>query len=116
MIDNAARVTEVNVDTSGSLVVRFYYLEPNTGVTPPPGLGAATYDKAQSLLTEAQNRTGTADAWQKVVKSYPTTTHAHTIEYRLASKDQLTALFTSVETAFRTGRPSVYAVAGASTQ
>lgn len=113
VIDNAARVTEVNVDTSGSLVVRFYYLEPNTPTSLPGGLGASTIEKAQALLTEAGSRTGATDAWQKVVKSYPTTTHAHTIEYRLSSKDQLTALFTSVETAFRLGKPAVYTVAGA---
>ena len=109
VVDNVARVTEVNIDTAGSLVVRFYYLEPNAP-SAPSGFGAATLERTQSLLTEAASRTGT-DAWQKVVKSYPATTHAHTVEYRLTSKDQLKALFDSAETAFRLGRGGVYQVA-----
>ena len=102
LVDGAARVTEVNIDTQGTALVRFYYLEP---VTPksPVGLGDEITQKGRELLTEAAERTG-QDAWKKVVKSYPTTTHAKTIEYRLVTKDQLQALFTSVETAWRTGK------------
>jgi hypothetical protein len=108
LIDGGARVTEVNIDTSGSMLVRFYYIEPNTPSTPLSGLGAATIEKAQQILSSTQDNSSGQEVWQKVVKSYPTTTHAHTVEYRLSSKDQAQALFTSAETAFRTGRGSVY--------
>ena len=64
--------------------------------------------RAQEMRREAYAH---LDAWQKVIKSYPTTTHAHTVEYRLSSKDQVNALFTSVETAFRTNKNTVYQVA-----
>ena len=48
---------------------------------------------------------GTNDApWQKVIKTYPTTTHAHTVEYRLASKSDLQNLRQSLEQAWTTGR------------
>jgi hypothetical protein len=107
LVDGVARVTEVNIDTSGSMLVRFYYIEPNQPNSPSTALGAATIDKATQLLTQASQATG-QDVWEKVVKSYPTTTHAHTVEYRLTSKDQVTALFTSVETSFRLGKTGTY--------
>jgi hypothetical protein len=107
LVDSVARVTEVNVDTNGSMVVRFYYLEP-TKPTTPSGIGQSAIDRAQDLTKEIAGRVGVEQLWQKVVKNYPTTTHAHTIEYRLESKDQLTKLFTSVELAWRTGQPALF--------
>jgi len=103
VVDAAARVTEVNIDTNGSMTARFYFMEPNT-LTSPLGLGQSTLDKVQELAKEAADRTGQSDLWRKVVKNYPTTTHAHTIEYRLDSKEQLKKLFESAETAFRLNR------------
>ena len=104
LIDGGVRVTEVNVATNGSMLARFYYLEP---VTPVGGPAAALADKAQSLATDALNRTG-IDAWKKVVKNYPTSTHAHTVEYRLESKESLQALFNSAEQAFRLQKPGAF--------
>jgi hypothetical protein len=103
LVDNLTRVTEVNVDTNGSTVVRFYYLEPVRPST-PSGIGQSALDRVQDLAKEAAGRAGADQIWQKVTKNYPTTTHAHTVEYRLESKDQLTKLFTSVEHAWRTGQ------------
>jgi hypothetical protein len=99
VVDGIARVTEVNIDTTGALVARFYYLEPLTPNT-PGGVGAATVDKVQSLLKEAAERSG-QDAWKKVVKNYPTTTHARTIEYRVTEKEHLSRIFAGAEEAFR---------------
>jgi hypothetical protein len=107
LVDGAVRVTEVNIDTVGNALARFYYIEPTTPNSPVTGLGAATIDKAQQLLQEGAARTG-QDVWQKVVKNYPTTTHAHTIEYRVADKDTLTRLYTSAESALRLNRNSVF--------
>jgi hypothetical protein len=67
------------------------------------GVGAASVEKVQSLLAEAAERTGT-DAWKKVVKSYPTTTHQRTIEYRLAGKDSLNKIFASASKCLRQNR------------
>jgi len=103
VVDGAARVTEVNVDTTGQLSVRFYYIEPVVQ-SGPNGIGAATIGKVQNLLTEAAERTGN-DAWKKVVKSYPTTTHARTVEYRVADKDSLNKVFESASKSLRTGVP-----------
>ena len=102
LVDGAARVTEVNIDTTGSLLARFYFIEPNTP-NAPMGIGGSVIDKAQQLLTEGVERTG-QDAWKKVMKSYPTTTHARTVEYRLTSKDQINKIYESAEESFRLNR------------
>src|SRR5258708_3926491 len=97
MVDGAVRVTEVNIDTTGNALARFYYIEPNVPNS-PIGLGNATVEKAQQLLQEGAERSG-QDVWKKVVKNYPTTTHSHTIEYRLTDKDSLTKPFESAHSA-----------------
>ena len=108
VVDGAARVTEVNIDTAGQFAVRFYYIEPAV-TAGPGGLGAATFGKVQSILTDAADRSG-SDAWKKVVKSYPTTTHARTIEFRVSSKDSLTKIFTSAANCQATGKPDKVAI------
>ena len=99
LVDGIARVTEVNIDTTGSLLARFYFLEP---VTPnsPGGVGQAALDKAQELLKQAAEKSG-QDVWKKVVKSYPTTTHARTVEYRVVEKADLNKIYEGAEEAFR---------------
>ena len=99
LVDGVARVTEVNIDTAGSLLARFYYLEAVTPNT-PLGVGTATIEQAQRMMREAADKTG-QDVWKKVVKNYPTTTHARTVEYRVASMEQLNKLYESADTAFR---------------
>ncbi len=101
VVDGIARVTEMNIDTPGNMAVRFYYIEPIVP-TSPVGIGQTTLDKAQQMAEEAAGRVIPGEPpWQKVVKSYPTSTHAHTIEYRLDSKDDIDTLFNSADTAFR---------------
>jgi hypothetical protein len=101
LVDGVARVTEMNIDTPGNLAVRFYYLEPLVPNS-PVGIGQATLDKAQALAEGAVSQVTPGEPpWEKVIKSYPTSTHAHTVEYRLETKDQLEALFNSAEQAFR---------------
>jgi hypothetical protein len=104
LVDGVARVTEMNIDTPGNLLVRFYYLEPLTPNS-PLGIGQSTLDKVQEIAKEGKSRVSPGDApWEKVVKSYPTSTHAHTVEYRVASKDQIDTLFKSADEAFRLGQ------------
>jgi hypothetical protein len=103
VVDGVARVTEVNVDTQGNMAVRFYYLEPITPNT-PSGVGQSAIDKISDLAKEAAGRVDQEKIWERVVKSYPTTTHTHTIEYRLESEEQLKKIFASADNAFRTGR------------
>ena len=99
LVEGAARVTEANIDTVGSVLVRFYYIEPATPNL-PSGLGAAAVEKAQQLFQQGADKTG-VDAWKKVVKSYPTTTHARTVEYRVAAKEDVEKVFKAAEEALR---------------
>jgi len=113
IVDGAARVTEVNIDTAGNSLVRFYYLEPLVPSS-PIGLGQSAINKLQDYAKNGATRTGTEEIWEKVVKNYPTTTHAHTVEYRLETKDDLDKIFTSADTAFRLQKDTLYTVEGAS--
>jgi hypothetical protein len=106
LVDGAARVTEVNIDTTGSMLARFYYLEPalpKDSALPGAQSGSALIEKAEQQLADVSKKTG-LDHWKKVVKNYPTTTHARTVEYRLSSKQQLAQLFQSVQDSFRNRR------------
>jgi hypothetical protein len=106
LVDGHTQVTEVDIDTIGCALARFYYLEPNTP-TNVPVLGSGGIDTATQLLKQGADASN-QDVWQKVVKSYPTTTHAKTIEYRIQDKATLTSLYTSAEGALRLNQNTVY--------
>ncbi len=97
------RVTEVVIDTEGSVCARFYFMEPlNVG-----GNLAATgiiKDRVADVLESAADRTGTDKVWRKVQKDYPLATHAHTVDYRLQSLANLQAIFNSAKGAWMSGR------------
>lgn len=98
IVDGAARVTELTVATTSSVTARFYYIEPVVQHERAQQL----MDRIQDKATEIAGRAGQEPVWQKVVKNYPLTTHAHTVEYRLSAKDQIQKLFTSLNDAWRT--------------
>jgi hypothetical protein len=103
VVDGAARVAEVNIATSGSELARFYYIEPYPPKPPVPAAQKAL-DAIENKAKEASARFETGDLRAKVVKSYPTTTHAHTVEYRLLDRESLNKLFNSIEAAWLSGR------------
>ena len=100
LIDGHTQVTELDIDTTGCALARFYYLEPNTPSNTPLGIGSGTIGTAQQLLQQGADATN-QDVWQKVIKNYPMTTHAKTIEYRVQDKSTLTAIQTSLQTAWQ---------------
>ncbi len=115
VLDAAARVTEVNIMTTGVFQPRFYFIEPLALQNPLPA-GQAAIDRAQAAVQNLTARVSSGDSvWAKVVKSYPTTTHAGTIEYRLESKEQLQDLFESLEKSWRTGRGVTFRTRGGGT-
>ena len=97
------RVTEVNVDTEGSVCARFYFMEP---LKIGGALSAAEVAKERitELAETAADRTGTDKVWKKVQKDYPLATHAHTVEYRLQFKEDVQAIHGSVKSAWLSGR------------
>ena len=92
IVDNAARVAEVNIGVFANETVRFYSIEPNVPKA-PGGVGQSVIDKAEEKANDLLNRARMDETWQKVMKNYPTTTHAHTIEYRISDRKTLQALF-----------------------
>lgn len=107
IVDGAARVNEVNVDTLGNMAARFYFIEP-TAAKSPVGVGQSAIDRISDLAKEAGQRVGADQIWKRVVKTYPATTHAHTVEYRVASEDQLKQIFSSAQDAFESGDTATF--------
>ncbi len=107
IVDGGARVVEVNVGINGPLVTRFYFIGP-PDVQSPVGVGQTAINQVIEKAQALGERTGADQAWKRVVKNYPTTTHAHTVEYRLDSEDQLRKLFESVSKAWKQGRPDEF--------
>ena len=103
VVDGAARVTELTIGTTGDVVARFYYLQPLVPKS-PIGLGQSVIDKVQERAQDVAGRVegaGGEPFWKKVVKNYPSTTHAHTVEYRLDNLDDVEKLRKSLEAAWR---------------
>lgn len=107
IVDNAARVTEVSVGTLGSVQGRFYYLEPYTPQSPLAS-GQDKIDQLKGKVEEVLDRVSEDDPNTMVLKNYPTTTHAHTIEFRVKSVDSLNKLYNSLETALKNGRDTKF--------
>ncbi len=105
LVDAAARVTEVTVATNSSVEARFYFLEPlipnSSSPLMPTSALSVLQQHAQDLATTAAP---VEKVWEKVVKTYPTSTHAHTVEYRLTSKANLQQLYSSLESAWTSGK------------
>jgi hypothetical protein len=104
LIDGHTQVTELDIDTTGSALARFYYLEPNTPTNTPL---SGTISSAQQLLQQGADATN-QDVWQKVIKNYPMTTHAKTIEYRVQDKSTLTAIQTSIQAAWQNNQNTTF--------
>lgn len=107
--DTAARVVEVNLTMNAHMSVRFYYLEPvrleGGGLV---GAGQQALDRARSMVQDAAARVSPTLTEAKVVKNYPVSTHAHTVEFVLQSEERLNALHQSLERSFRTGQGRIW--------
>jgi len=102
----ALLVDEVTIDTNGQGLARFYFARPLTEGVNNNAVGNLT-ERAKELVDFAGQRAGT-DLHKMVIKKYPETTHARSIEYRLLSAEELTALYASIHTAWETGRGRVF--------
>ncbi|MFN0078924.1 MAG: hypothetical protein ACKVY0_20885 [Prosthecobacter sp.] len=109
--DGVARVVEVNLTLNSAQIVRFYFLEPYKPETGSSTLGAGTQalEKAKGMFEQAAGRVSPELTTPKVVKNYPASTHAHTIEFVLKEEATLNSLFGSLERSFRTGQGRVWA-------
>ncbi len=103
VVDGAARVYEVTVADKSSAIARFYYIEPVTDQS-PLNVGQVVIDRVKSATKEATNRAGAGDVWDQVVKNYPSTTHARTMEFRLTVRSNIDGLYDSVARAWEKGK------------
>ena len=101
VIDGNLKVTEVVVDTTGNSLARFYYITP---ITDDASSGVAGIsERGKELLDRAGERAGVSPSTM-VAKQYPLTTHAKTVEFRIASESDLNSLFSSVRSSWMNGR------------
>ncbi len=107
--DGVARVVEVTIASAGAAVARFYYLEPVTEGSSGALSGAQNpLDKIQSLGKEGARRAGLEDQLFDVVKNYPATTHARTVEYRLRSEGAVDSLYRNLARTMASGKGRVF--------
>lgn len=108
VLDGALIVDEVTVDSLGQALARFYFISPVTSTTTGNSV-AGIVERGTELLDQAAARAGT-DVHNMVVKKYPDTTHARTVEYRLLSKEQLTSLYQSLQNSWQSGKGRRFSV------
>lgn len=106
LLDGALVVHEINVDTTGQALARFYFIEPPST---PSTAANRVIDRSKELLDEFGKRT-TVDPQNMVTKKYPETTHAKCIEYRLLDVKELDSLYKSLKDAWETGKGRKFAI------
>jgi hypothetical protein len=108
--DGVARVVEVNLTLNSAQVVRFYFLEPYKPETGSSTLAAGTQalERAKGMFEQAAGRVSPELTTPKVVKNYPASTHAHTVEFVIKEEARLNSLFQSLERGFRSGQGRVW--------
>lgn len=108
--DGVARVVEVNLTLNSAQIVRFYFLEPYKPESGSSTVGAGTQslERAKGLYEQAAGRVSPDLVNPKVVKNYPASTHAHTVEFVIKEEVRLNSLYGSLERCFRTGQGRIW--------
>lgn len=109
VLDGTLIVDEVTVDTEGEALTRFYHISPISDAL-PGNAAAALASRGREVVDKVAQRTGT-DVQDMVVKKYPDTTHARSIEYRVSSAQELASLYSSVRSAWESGRGRQFSTA-----
>lgn len=108
LLDGTLVVNEVVIDTLGDSLVRIYHITPaaeNSTLATP----RKVIERGRDLLERAGQRTGT-DVENSVHKTYPVTTHAKIIEFRVRDLQTLNALVGSARRAWMSGRGRKFVV------
>ncbi len=107
VVEGGVKAVELTVVMNGSAIARFYFVEP-VRAQAPLGIGQSAVDRLQDKVKEGAERlagkTGDDALQNQVIKRYPEATHAHTIEFRLKSREQVDTLFKSALEAWRQQR------------
>ncbi len=102
VLDNSCMVYEVTLVTTGNTPTKFYYLEMLGKGSSINAIKNVT-NRISELGGDAANRVagGQINPDTVVAKAYPNT---NTIEYRMATLDQLNKLYASITKAWQNGR------------
>ncbi|HBE21873.1 MAG TPA: hypothetical protein DDW21_00100 [Verrucomicrobiales bacterium] len=103
LLDGGLLCTEVVIDTlGGQSLTRIYHVVPASEAV---AANAATkiVDRAKEVLDNNAARAG-SKLHELVQKSYPATTHAHTVEFRVMQLQDLEALYASLKNAWTSGK------------
>ncbi|MDP0490472.1 MAG: hypothetical protein Q7Q71_05435 [Verrucomicrobiota bacterium JB023] len=109
LLDGGLVVTEVTIDTIGNALCRIYQITP-AGEDSQLNIAQQATQRARELTSRGESLTG-ADINTMVQKTYPHTTHAKTIEYRVKEKATLNALYSSLTTALVQGKGRTFTIA-----
>lgn len=93
------KVTEVVIDTDGTSLARFYTSE----VITQGELVNQAIQKSRQTLSNTAGAASGVDT-NPVLKDYPTTTHAKTVEYNLQDVGAVDALYNSIKKAWSRNR------------
>lgn len=92
-VDGVARVRELTITTKSQSMIRIYHMAP---------LGAIAEHTQNTLKALGQLTESVADAELNVpVKVFPSTTHAHMVEYRTTERTDIDTLYNHLETAMK---------------
>ncbi len=109
LLDGGLLCTEVTIDTlGGQSLTRIYHVVPATEAV---AANAATkiVDRAKEVLDNTSARSGSR-LHEMVQKSYPTTTHAHTVEFRVMQLQDLEALYSSLKATWTSGKGRTFTI------
>lgn len=101
--NGAARVIEVTIGCDTSVVARFYFLEP-VGKDSSIAAANVAINRLEQVTKDVAGRVSPTAARLNVVKDYPNTTHAHTVEYVVQDEATLGSLYSSLMQAINSGR------------
>ncbi len=92
-VDGVARVRELTITTKSQSMIRIYHMSP---------LGAIAEHTENTLKALGQIAESVADTELNVpVKVFPSTTHAHMVEYRVTERGDIDILYQHLETAMK---------------
>lgn len=109
LLDGGLLCTEVTIDTlGGQSLTRIYHVVPATEAV---ATNAATkiVARAKEVVENNSARAGSR-LHEMVQKSYPNTTHAHTVEFRVMDLQDLDALYASLKATWTSGKGRTFTI------
>ncbi|MBB5352280.1 hypothetical protein HNR46_002523 [Haloferula luteola] len=102
LLDGNLVVNELNIDTTGRAIARFYFIQPLAEATQLSGVTRAV-ERGREMIDRASGKVG-IEAHNMAQKTYPSTTHAGMIEYRVLDRADLDVIFQSALRAWKSGK------------